>query len=167
MEKIDYVFPFNSLFKTKEKISYLNLEYLSTWNYWTKRKYEFICLMNKKYEKYLTPEEINKLSYLEQKYFYSNCFYYGLSLILIFKKPYLKHINNQGIKKMTSFFLTYLGFYFFLCSNILSYMMIHNNILPLNIKVKKNKKLFQNFEKVFDHTRIPDWRTYLYCFKIL
>jgi hypothetical protein len=153
----DKIFPFHVLLKTGEKIPRMNIEFLCTYRYLNYLRYEFVNLLNKKYQNYLTEQEKYKLSRLEEKYSLYNAIFYTTSLFLLFKRPI------RFFKILNFYFAAYLMF----ATKYYSMYLIRNELYPIKQKVISQKPLKIDENDVYDYTAIPDWRTYLYFYKIL
>jgi hypothetical protein len=116
-----------------------------------------VNLLNKKHQKYLTEQEKYKLSKSEEKYSLYNGLFYFTSLFLLFKRPI----------KFAKFLNFYLAAYLLFASKYYSIYLIKNEIIPIKQKVSIYKTLKIDEQDVYDYTVIPDWRTYLYFYKIL
>jgi hypothetical protein len=153
----DKIFPFHVLFKTGEKIPRMDIEFLCTYRYLSYLRYEFVNLLNKKYQKYLTEQEKYKLIKIEEKYSMYNAILYFTSLILLFKRPirFFKILN------------IYLAGYLMFAAKFYSIYLVRHELYPIKQNLISQKPLKIDENDVYDYTIIPDWKTYLYFYKIL
>lgn len=158
---MDYVFPFHMLLKTNEKAKGYNVNYSSTNRYYLKSRYDFMNLLNKKFDKCLTNNEKTELKQIEEKYFYLNCLFYGLATVFLILRPI-----KSGEKKFKLLNL-YIGATFFFSSINFSMYFVKNQVLPIKKRVENNRQLSVKMQDLFDYTNIPDWRTYLYYYGYL
>jgi hypothetical protein len=152
----DYIFPLNLLFlRTHEKIEEIEMDYNPTFLFYIRRRYDFLNLLNKKYENFLTKSDKQTLVKLEEKYFLLNCGFYSLAFLIAKLKPFNRFVSY------------YFAFYVFYTSPVWAIHLIKEDFLPIKHKVEKYKSLNKRMIDIYDETMIPDWRTYLYFFKLL
>jgi hypothetical protein len=153
---LDKIFPLHILFKTKDTIPYLNIDFLSTYRYMHYLRINFVNLLNAKFNRKLNNEEIIRLKKAERKYYYYNFGFYFTSLIFLLRRP-IKVLKILNI---------YIALYLIVISKYYSIFMIRNSFIDLRNKLTFDKNLMNEID-VYDYTLIPDWRTYLYYYKIL
>jgi hypothetical protein len=157
LNPIDYLFALNLLFlRTHEKIPEIGMDYNPTFVYYRRRRYDFLNLLNKKYEKYLTDNDKRKLKKLEEKYFYLNCGFYSIAFLIAYFKLFRSRIVNY-----------YFALYVFYSAPVWALHFIKDDFLPIKNKVEENKSLNKRVIDILDETMIPDWRTYLYWYRLL
>lgn len=152
----DKLFPFHNFFDSKDPIPYMNVNFLSTFSYMKYLRETFVNLLNSKFSKFLTEEEKQTLKKTEYKYFILNCSFYSVGMIFLLKRPikFLKFLNF------------YIGIYLLFVSNSYSIFFLNKEFIELRNRILFNK-VFMPENDVYDETMIPDWRCYLYYYKIL
>lgn len=153
----DKFFPFHVFLKTGEKVPRMDIEFLCTYRYLYFLRYEFVNVLNKKYTKYLNAADIQKLKDIEFKYSMLNFTFYFSAVYLLFKRPI-------KFAKLLNF---YLGGYLIFASKYYSIYIVRNDFKEIKNKIKMHKNININDNDVYDYTLIPDWRTYLYFYRIL
>jgi hypothetical protein len=154
---LDYIFPIHTFLDTKEALRELGTNYPCTFRYLYTKRYEFLHLLNQKYQKYLTDSERELLKSLEYKHFiYTFSSYLG-SLIFLFAKPF----------KKLKIFRYYIAAYLFFPANTYSIFFLRKEFLPLKDKLIFEKPFNIEINDILDYTFIPDWRTYLYYYNYL
>lgn len=113
--------------------------------------------MNKKYRKYLTEDDIKKLKEAEKKYFQYNVFFWTNSALFLLVRPL----------KRFKIFNFYLSLIFLIASKNNSIFLLKDDILSIRRKVSQETLLKVRHHDLFDDTLIPDWRCYLYYYKLI
>jgi hypothetical protein len=163
----DYISPFHLILNTRDKlpIGDGSLNYLSNFNYYSLLRYQFCHLLNKKYQKYLTLTEKKEILSIEKTYFTYNMIFYSASLIFLLFRP-IRSQHNQFLYLINF----YLSAYIFYSANALSMALIKNKLIPIRDRINKlddGKKFTKDEMDLLDETIIPDWKAYLYFYKLL
>ena len=116
-----------------------------------------MCLLNKKYSKYLNETEQKRLLKLEKYYFNLNCIFWGSSAFMIISKPFQKF-------KFINF---YLAFVLLMSSRYNSMFLIKEDIIEFREKLNNEVEFKKRYYDLFDDTLIPDWRCYMYYYKMI
>ena len=153
----DKVFPFHIFWKTGEKIPRMDIDFLCTYRYLSHLRYEFVNLLNKKYMPLLNSTEILKIKSAEEKYAFFNFLFYSISAFLILKRPI----------RIAKFLNFYIAGYLIFASKYYSIYLVSKDLFDIKQRIKMQKPFKMSENDVYDYTLIPDWRTYLYFYKIL
>ena len=116
-----------------------------------------MCLLNKKYSKYLNENEQKRLMQLEGNYFYLNCFFFSSSALMLIFRPF----NRYKIINI------YLAFVLLMGNRYNSLFLFKDEVIEYREKVNKEVKFKRKYYDLFDETLITDWRCYLYYYKLL
>lgn len=113
-------------------------------------------MLNKKYIKFFNKQDITELQQLELIYSTSTLGSMALGTFLMFKRNF-----NFRLLRI------YLGIHLIISSRVIGMYLIKNRMEKIKAKIPKEKTFKMMMCDLFDETLIPDWKTYLYYFKIL